>query len=59
MYSPLSLSKGQRVFIYSIAKGDFSVNFVGANGYFLFHLNPRFGEKQVILYKIRKEGYSF
>uniref|UniRef100_A0A915LWF0 Galectin n=2 Tax=Meloidogyne TaxID=189290 RepID=A0A915LWF0_MELJA len=43
-----SLKNGQRVFIYSIAKGDFSVNFVGANGDFLFHLNPRFGEKQII-----------
>uniref|UniRef100_A0A915MVW7 Galectin n=1 Tax=Meloidogyne javanica TaxID=6303 RepID=A0A915MVW7_MELJA len=43
-----ALKNGQRVFVYSIAKGDFSVNFVGANGDFLFHLNPRFGEKQII-----------
>ncbi|KAF7639365.1 Galectin [Meloidogyne graminicola] len=43
-----SLKSGQRVFVYSIAKGDFSVNFVGENGDMLFHLNPRFTENQIV-----------
>lgn len=43
-----SLRSGQRVFVYGIPKGDFSVNFVGANGDILFHLNPRFGEKAIV-----------
>lgn len=39
--------KGHRVFVYGIPKGDFSVNFIGATGDWLFHLNPRFSEKKV------------
>jgi len=43
------LRPGQRVHIYGVPKGDFSVNFVGLNGEdALFHLNPRFSEKHIV-----------
>lgn len=43
-----SLRSGQRVYVYGVPKGDFSVNFVGENGDMLFHFNPRFSEKVVV-----------
>lgn len=43
-----SLKNGQRVFVYGIPTGDFSINFVGSNGDWLFHLNPRFSEKKIV-----------
>ncbi|KAI1705052.1 galactoside-binding lectin domain-containing protein [Ditylenchus destructor] len=43
-----SLRSGQRVFVYGIPKGDFSVNFVGANEDILFHFNVRLGEKAIV-----------
>lgn len=43
-----SLGNGQRVYIYGIPKGDFSVNFVSETGDWLFHLNPRFSEKKIV-----------
>uniref|UniRef100_A0A914HLF2 Galectin n=1 Tax=Globodera rostochiensis TaxID=31243 RepID=A0A914HLF2_GLORO len=43
-----SLKNGQRLFIYGIPKGDFSVNLIGPSGDKLFHLNPRFSEKKVV-----------
>jgi len=43
-----SLKTGQRVYVYGVPKGDFSVNFLGGNGDILFHFNPRFSEKQVV-----------
>jgi len=43
-----SLRNGQRVYVYGIPKGDFSVNFVGSNDDNLFHFNPRFSEKAIV-----------
>jgi len=43
-----ALRPGQKVFIYGVPKGDFSVNLTAQNNDLLFHLNPRFSESQVI-----------
>jgi len=43
-----SLKNGQRVFVYGIPKGDFSINLIGPTGDKLFHLNPRFSEKKIV-----------
>ena len=43
-----NLKAGQRVYIYGVPKGNFSVNFIGPSGGTLFHFNPRFTEKAIV-----------
>lgn len=53
-----SLRTGQRVYVYGVSKGDFSVNFVGANDQALFHFNPRFSEKKIVRNTQKFDGWG-
>jgi hypothetical protein len=41
---------GDRILVYGIPKGNFSINLLGRDDSNLFHFNPRFNEKAVIMH---------
>jgi len=43
-----SVRSGDRILVYGVPKGNFSINLLGRDGSTLFHFNPRFSEKQVV-----------